>query len=154
MRVQARRDVPEHEIGVTGQGLRVARHREVGTEGERLLDEARGGGVVDRDERRCLMRLPAERRDVDDLEGRVARRLQPQEARADELLGEGARRGRVPAHLHATHGEVVEREPARSVVAVGRHDEHVARPPRALEDGRHRRHARREDDRRSALQLR
>ena len=69
---------------------------------------------------------PRQRGDVDDVEGRVRRRLDPHERRAVERGADRLLVGRHEPHLDAARREVLACEDAHARVAVGRRDEHVA----------------------------
>ena len=127
------RDEPADDVGVTAEVLRRRVHRRVGAERERLLEVRRRERVVDDDPRLALVRELRHRRDVDDREQRVGRRLDPHHAGLGLPRGlerarvaQIARRPRDPVALvHARD------EPERAAVRVVRDDHVVAGIERA-----------------------
>ena len=136
-------DVAEQDVAVPGHGLGVGGDGEVGTERERALAERGCGGVVDGDQSAGAVGALAERGDVADLHGGVAGRLDPEQARAFELLAlrvvGGGREADDDAHL----GEVVLHEDAGGEVGVGGQHGDVAGTQDGAEDRRRRQPCRR-----------
>ena len=91
--VVARDDRAHLHVGVAGEVLRRGVHDEVDAVLERALQQGSGEGVVDDDVGAGLVRGGGDRRDVGDLEGRVGRRLEPDQrgvgAGRDDGVGVG-----------------------------------------------------------------
>ena len=84
-----RRDEAADDVGVAAEVLRRRVDDDVGAERERLLQVRRRERVVDDDERADRVRRLGGRADVDDVQQRVRRRLEPDEPRAlVEVLAE------------------------------------------------------------------
>ena len=76
-------DEPADDVGVAAEVLRRRVEDDVGPELERPLEVRRGEGVVDDDEHaRASGRAAEARLDVDDVQQRVRRGLEPDDARA------------------------------------------------------------------------
>ena len=114
----ANRHVAQDQVAVSGERLRVGCERKVRAERERPLSQNGRRGVVHHDEYARCMSLMHPRRDVADVEPRIAGALQPEELGSVELfaLGVAGRRGRPDGHPDL--GEVALCERPRSVVAV------------------------------------
>ena len=91
-----RDDAADH-VGVAAEVLRRRVDDEVGAERERLLEVRRGEGVVDDEQRAGGVGGVGGAADVDDVQQRVRRRLDPDEARVvAEVRRRGSRRTRRP----------------------------------------------------------
>ena len=83
---------PPIDVGVSAEVLRRRVEHHVGAERERLLEVRRREGVVDDDQRADRVRRFGRGGDVDDVERRVRRRLEPDELRPLlEMRGEPGR---------------------------------------------------------------
>ena len=89
-------DVAHVEVAVAVQVLRRAHDRHVRAELEDVLMQRPGQRVVDRDER---VRVARDRRDVDDVQRRVRRRLEEDGGRTGQRLANGRVVGRHEPHL-------------------------------------------------------
>ena len=84
-----RRDEAADHVRVAAEVLRRRVDDDVGAELERPLEVGRGEGVVDDDQRAGLVRRLGDGADVDDVQQRVRRRLEPDDARLlVEVVGE------------------------------------------------------------------
>jgi hypothetical protein len=143
------------DVAVAVQVLRRRVHDEVGSESQRLLEHRREEGVVDDDERPGRAGAVRDPRDVDEAQERVARRLDPHEAR---LGGQGLRQGGRVVLVDEPHADpglalVGVQQPERAAVAVVRGQDEIARLEQ-VQDERDRGHPRRGDDRsRAALEV-
>ena len=150
--VARRRDVPQHQIAVARKRFGVGRHHEVGAERERLLQVARGGGVVHGHERALAARGIHQPADVADVEQWVRRRFDPEQLGAVEhrelSVVACGRQARGDAQLR----EPVRRHHTRGVVRVGRQHHHVAGLEHHAEERRGGRHPRGEAHRLAAVQ--
>ena len=125
--------------------LERAHHRVVGAELERALAQRARERVVDGDDRARGVGLGAERAQVEDVEPRVGRRLEPHERRARQRLAHGVvGRGHEP-HLDAVGLEHVAGDGADPRVGVRRRHEHVAGVQPRDDHGADRRHPGGED---------
>ena len=146
-------DVAHDEVAVAGHRLGVAADDEVRTQLQGAQRERRRERRVDRQQRARPAGRPRERLDVEDVEGRVARRLGPDDARPLRRLLHDDLVGRDEPDLDAARGEVLVAERPHGAVAVG--GTTTTSPGRVSGDEhrRRRRHARREERRRAPLQL-
>jgi hypothetical protein len=100
-------------------------HDDVGSEGEGLLDPRCGEGVVDDHDRSAVVRESSHRRDVDDVEERVRRRLDPDHP---GLGSEDRFEFRQIRGVDGEPGPTVDDgcKPVGAAVGVGRHHQVVA----------------------------
>ena len=126
------------DVGVTAHVLRRRVHDDVGAERDRLRQIGRGERVVDDQQRAGLMGELGDRRDVDDAEQRVGRRLDPH-----DLRDAGADRGgeRVDVVTRG-RGEVepprcldLVEQPVGAAVRITRDDGVVAGHAQGAQDG-------------------
>ena len=141
---------------MAGERLRVAADRHVRAQGERPLSEGRRGRVVDGDQRAGRTGGPGHRRDVADVEQRVAGRLQQDQPRVVQPAARGVlldlRRGHV-ADLDAEPLQLLGREQPGRVVAVRRQDDAVAGARAGEHRGGERRHPGREGQAAAPVEL-
>ena len=98
-RVVVRGDEAADRVAVPAEILRRRVDDRVGAELERLLQVRRGKGVVDDEQRADGVRCVSGLADVDDVQQRVRRRLDPDELHVFvEVRRRGCRRTRSPAH--------------------------------------------------------
>ena len=91
-RLVVRRDHAGDDVGVAAEVLRRRVDHDVGAEVERVLQVRRGERVVDDDLRADRVRRLGDGGDVDDVEQRVGRALDPDEPRLLVEVGGGVRR--------------------------------------------------------------
>ena len=149
----ARGHMAEDDVAVAGHRLGVGGDGEIRAQRQRPLPQRRRRGVVHRDQSARAMRLFAQRGDVADLHGRVAGRLDPQQARAFQVFALRVARGGRKADDDAHLGEVVLHQAARGKVGVGGQHGDVAGSQHGTEDCGTRSHSRGEDQGAGAVAL-
>jgi hypothetical protein len=114
--------VAEEEVAVAGHGFSIGSDGEVGSEGEGLLAERGGGGVVDGEQSSGGVGGLGDRGDVGDLHAGVRRGLEPDESGSVEEAGLVHLAGRGVAKVDAHAGEVAFEQQASGEVGVGGQD--------------------------------
>jgi hypothetical protein len=117
-----------------------------------MLEITGGSGVVDGDQYIARMRRGYQRFDVANVELRIGRRFDPQEARAVEHSLLRVVACRCQARLNADGREPARREQARRVIRIRGQHHDVLRFQYRAEHGRRRRHSRREGHRLSLVE--
>lgn len=132
-------DMAQQDVAVPGHALGVAGHREVRAELQRALADRGGQGVVDGDQRTCLVRHRHQPTDVADVQPRVGRALDPQQLRPLKECQLGIAAGRRGPDLDAEGRQLLPYERQR-LVAVVRQHHGVARADLGEQYGGDRRH--------------